>query len=257
MARQPKFRPIPTYNHHGVEYPLSENFMSMLASVVRDRMTDEITNADMVMLYTPEQMAEIFINPHDMDYCKRAVPFLSSVQWTSGFMSEIAMPEGPHPNTLTFRARYHGHRPPIALPSYVRNGPQNNVVGEVFRLRLREVMLFHRFVATNWINLYAYVSTLNHRCTSLGDVLANFPALEILCRGNNTLMSEVRSAKPARVVTKFTEFRDVYRDAMRTAHRPMLTQRVVRDVSGMWEVTADIDTELPEWHHSSPGFRIP
>lgn len=258
MARPRKPTPIKEYNERGVKYPLNDTFMSMLASVVRDHMTDEIAAAEMYMHYTPDQMAEIFINPHDMEFCKRAVQFFSSsVQWTNSFQSEIMVPDFGVGNLITFRARYQGQRPPVPMPSYVSNGPQDNAAGEVFRLRLREVTKFQRFVADNWLKLYAYVSTLNHRCVSLGDVLANFPGLVTVCRPRAPATNVLRSAKPARNVTKFPEFREVYKDVMRTAHRPILTHKVYRDSTGLWEITSDIDTHWPEWFRTSPGYRAP
>ena len=255
------------YNSRFVEYPLNEAFMTSLSYEINRQITQEVMRNDGILQFTSQQVLDAFVLECDHAMAKSAMTFFISHVWprqftfdnfyTAALVSEdtggIVSSLKRYPATL----KYIGNHAPLALPAYVTHGPVNNLFGETARDRIRDSYRLQEGVAARWLTVYAMVSTLNHICSTVSDIIANFPALEVLCRPTS-MSAFFKNLKPVNMPTKMPpELRAVYKEATRTVNRLTLVDDRVHIPDNVWVVDFDVPFSWPDWLSRSPGFRIP
>ena len=250
MARTPKV--LPERNEVGVEYPLNDAFISNLASICRTYIRREIQNHDAVLSIPNDRFLALFAKDEDRQRCREAPAFFGIA---SERLFETKVPGREITHEVTFR--YMNSEPGgcgYRLPSYASNGPvMGTLAAAEFCMRVDEVRAIHQDICRRWATVYGMVTTLNRICRSVTDILANFPALEVLVRDSTPLTGYLRSRRAAvsRITKMPPEMRAEYIEATRTVTRTtLMSLKPEQNSSGTWLMDAELTMMWPSWWRS-------
>lgn len=277
MGRQKVYKapkPAKQYNLCGVEYPLNEGFMGSLSYRLSELALREYQNDDTFKLFTNEEVLAYFVNPEDRDMCRIAPRFLRiseapvSFGWVANRYVHAPQTAVPYESAevtqgvevqhqrVPFSMNNVNHKKPVPtllLPKYVADGPRG-WEGDKFARMMWAAYDRNVEIASEFSRINMLVSTLNDICHSVGDILANFPALEVLMRDQ----SAMSNASPVMRPTKMPiPLREAWRLATRTITRVGLMDLSAREMNftDMWVLRFSVEIQQPEWMRSSPGYR--
>lgn len=245
-------KPPKQYNNRGYEYPLSEGYMEELDRVISRCVTQEANSANIIPVINNEEFLRYFVRPEDYELCMNlSERFFASPSRVFSFPLYL----DDDLNAIEVRVRYvTGTIVPVAVPQYAATGPRNTVEASAFREHLVACFLKQHQIFHAWREVYCYISTLNSLCTSLADMLANFPALELLMKETNRIPPERKT--PFTLTKLPVELRQRYNDCTRTVTRRALLTPVDVSVHDRWVLDTNHTYQRPEWLLRSPGFSV-
>ena len=256
MARTKIKKPTPALNYRGVPYPFDEDFMRSLGYVIAGFVRRHQDMTETTIRMSSEEILHAFVEPEHRAMCREAPSFYLGSAFSSEFTFSLALPSSEIGTTLPVTMNCES--PKVALPKYVTRGPLHFNDGPRTRIRMGEAVRDGLFIKSEWMRVYCMVSTLNYLCKSVGDILANFPALELLAKDSDMLRSYLLGKnEPVRHVTKIpVELRAEYKEVTRTVTRTTLLSPVMSTVrEGLWTLhVRDVRVAKPEWYKHSPGI---
>lgn len=235
-------------NSRNVEYPLPGDLMAFIRHRAKHYAFVEVEISGHCIDMDNDTLLNVFVHPEDRDMCRRAYDLFGVAQPDKhGFIYDGV------------RCSIRHNDPSILLPRYISDGPVYATPEMNYAEKFRKFFEFQNDTYTRWVEVVAMISTLNDTCTSIGDVLANFPALEQFGKDNTMLQAVIQSRKPVMRPTKMSaELRSAYKRASTTVARMNLLEWDFSNVAtprGMWRVSCNYTPDYPDWFLHSPGCR--